>query len=188
MIPEPEQASSETRRSRGRRDAYPEACAAARAAIDRALESGCVNRPMRVFLAVLKLTVFWSKRTERVYVAQIAAEARIPGDVDERHTRRELAKLHKLGVIRWEPGRGRGKASWLSLEKGAINRPLMAPLSGAKTGPDRARKEGQIELENLATSGPPTEKGSEKVPSSCTHKSCDGLGYCGYDVPQAEIG
>ncbi len=136
----------------------------AREAIERFIEAAGPNRLTRVFLAVEYFTALYSKSKcgDRVYVAQIAAVARIPGDVDERHTRRALKKLHELGVIVWKPARGRGNPSWVSLAADKT-RPLLAPVSGGKTGPPGSRKPGQLEIENPASGGPPTEKDREEV-------------------------
>ena len=86
------------------RDRYVDVGIEMRAAIDRAIAAGALNRVARVFLAVVHLTPAYSRLNDpRVYVAQIAAIAKILGDVDERHTRRALATLaearrHRVGA------------------------------------------------------------------------------------------
>jgi hypothetical protein len=157
------------------RDDYCDAGAALRASIEPALEH-IRSRETRVLLAVYWLTASYSRLTDRVYLAQVAAVARISGDSEAnryRHTRRALNVWARRGVIRWVPARGRGRQSCLSLSpNGAKNLPLLAvvpdPKKGAdrssKRGPIEARKGGRSESEKGASSGPPTEKYSEKTP------------------------
>jgi hypothetical protein len=133
------------------RDQYAVVGTAMRASIERAIAAGGLNRLARVYLAVLYLTASYSRLTDRVFVAQIAVVARIAGDVDERHTRRALSKLARLGVIGWEPSRGRKSASWVSLTPSAARRPLMAALPGGKPGQNWPG-------ENPARTGPPPEE------------------------------
>jgi hypothetical protein len=156
--------------SRRERDRYEVAGAAMRATIERAVERADrkgLTRASRVLLAVLYLTGTYSRVSDgRVYVAQIANVAGIAGDVDERHTRRALAYWADLGVIFWEPAKGAGRASWVSLVRGPEQRPLMAPLAGGKTRPSVAgfpgEKPGHLESRNPAVDGPPTEKDREE--------------------------
>ena len=141
------------------RDPYAVAGAEARGAIERLLATKVPHRKTRVFLAIVYLTVTFSKVGDRVYVAQIAAVARIPGDGDEyRHTRRAIAELKKDGVITWEPVRGRHKQSWVSLNVDGKTRPLLAALPGGKPGQMDSRNLARCDTENPASSGPPTEE------------------------------
>lgn len=156
------------------RDPYVDVGRALRSSIASFLE-GTRDRRTRVFLAVLYLTASYSRITDRVYVAQIAELAAIPGDTAAdgyRHTRRALKELHDHGSIVWASSRGRGKQSSVSLiVQGEKTGPLLAMVSEQKTGPVRdakpgrseLEKPGQLELENRAASGPPTEKRSEKM-------------------------
>lgn len=119
---------------RPERDAYADVGQAMRLAIERFLsgaEGRTLTRDARVFLAVLHLVASYSRLADRVYVAQISELAQIVGDVDERHTRRSLQKLHKLGAIDWQPSRGAGRQSWVSLPSHAADRPLVNTVAVA---------------------------------------------------------
>src|SRR4051794_9104595 len=90
------------------RDQYTDVGRAFRASIASALEH-VRHRETRVLLAVYWLTASYSRLTDRVYLAQIADVARIPGDNEGngyRHTRRALSALHQAGVVFWQGTRG----------------------------------------------------------------------------------
>ena len=137
------------------RDAYADVGAALRASIVQAIAEGGLNRLSRVYLAVLYLTASYSRlREPRVYVAQIADIA----CVDETVARKELNRLHRLGVLNWTPSRGRGKASAVGLPGSDLkNRPLLTRFSSENLS-DRGRKTGSLSTEKPVRSDPPTEK------------------------------
>jgi hypothetical protein len=94
------------------RDPYRDVGEATRRAIERALAARLTPRQWRVFAAALTVTTTYSRLGDRIYVAQLAELARIPGDDETyRHTRRALRELDERGVIDWQGQRGRGRRS-----------------------------------------------------------------------------
>lgn len=94
------------------RDWYPDVCAAMRRAIERANRVHLSDGERRVFNAVIMLTASWSKLSDHVYRAQIATLA---GNVSEKTASRALNKLDVLGIIVWQPVKGRRRKSLLGL-------------------------------------------------------------------------
>ena len=128
-------------RDRRPRSRYSEASAAMRRALLRADGAELTGREWRTLGAVLILTASYSRTSDYVYVADVARLT----TVDERHVRRALHRLAELGVILWEPGRGRSKPSLLGLPEGKRG-PLPALLprneQGAEGGPALLGRKG----------------------------------------------
>jgi hypothetical protein len=145
-----------TRRLGGRqRVTYAEAGAAARQAIRRATRAKLSGSDWRVLGRVLALTATYSKLTDDVYVAEVAAETLGASEDAYRRTLAILRKLRAEGIIEFEGSRGRGKRSRIGLpavqEKGGESYPLLLEEEGVGSHPKKG-----------VESDPPTEKGSEK--------------------------
>lgn len=102
---------------REERDAYRDACGAARDAIERAVTSPSRLKPRdwRVLLAVLHVTALYSRVEDETTVGQLAQLA----NLSRQRTSESLARLDAAGVIAWTPTRTRGKtgASRVTLER-----------------------------------------------------------------------
>jgi phage replication O-like protein O len=107
---------------------YALAGEAMRQAYARANRVALTARDHRVLGACLALTVGYSKLTDRVYRAEIEKLANLPG----RHTSTALNKLNRLGIVAWQPSRGRGRPSTLALPDPRKRGPQAAPLLGGK--------------------------------------------------------
>lgn len=86
---------------------------ATRATTDAALSHTPVvsKGDLAVLLAVVNLVGTWSRTSDRLSRAQIAASAR----VSPKTVTRALAKWAALGVLHYEPSRGRGRLGMVSL-------------------------------------------------------------------------
>jgi hypothetical protein len=104
------------------RVAYIEAGEAHRLAFSRAVSvERTTPSDWKVFGAALTLTVSYSKLTDRVGVAEVAALA----GVHEKTARASLKKWSEAGVIEWQPQRGgRGIRSTLSLPQPGDSDPV----------------------------------------------------------------
>ena len=94
------------------RDWYADVGAATRQAIERANAAKLSDGDRRVFNAVIGLLASYSRLTDHVYRAQVAAQA---GGLSIPQTSRCLKKLAGLGIIVWEPVKGRKRKSLLGL-------------------------------------------------------------------------
>jgi hypothetical protein len=89
------------------RSSYAETGAAIRQAQQRAVTAGdLTGRDWKVLTAVFALVASYSRLTDRLTVSQLAAAA----GVDERSTKRSLARLRDRGVITRTESRGRRPA------------------------------------------------------------------------------
>jgi hypothetical protein len=95
----------------GSRDGYAVVGAATRQAITRAVNASLTHGELRTLLAVIDLTSSWSRLGDRVYVADVAARARMT----PRHVRDCLTALATTGIITWAPRRGHSVRSYLAL-------------------------------------------------------------------------
>lgn len=146
--------------------------AAGRLAQSRAAAAGLRSVELRVFGAVVSLTVMWTKLVDEVYIVQVAELAGIGGS--EKNMRREagraLGRLAELGIITYAPAAGRGQRSRIGLpslvvqkggsehnlsnDKGGVDDPPFTPKGCA----DSPRKVVRFDPERVGNGVPPTEK------------------------------
>jgi hypothetical protein len=94
------------------RDWYADVGAATRQAIERANAAKLSDGDRRVFNAAIGLLASYSRLTDHVYRGQVAAQA---GGLSIPQTSRCLKKLAGLGIIVWQPVKGRKRKSLLGL-------------------------------------------------------------------------
>jgi hypothetical protein len=115
---------------------YRVAASAARDALERARDLGCSLEEHVALEAVVSLTALYSKLTDDVAVAVIAERARL----HPKNMARALRRLRDLGVITYEPGRGRGNVSRVGLrvpETGAAEAPVFEGKKGSRSAPEK---------------------------------------------------
>lgn len=120
---------------------YIALCQAGRAAFSAAMAAEVTHRQLRVLVAVVNLTVLWSRLEDEISPDQLAEEAAIPGNADTRNRaiRRDLKRLVGLGIVTYTPGRGKGHVSLVGLpvlvtQKGAATDPLLDDTKGGRSG------------------------------------------------------
>jgi hypothetical protein len=101
-----------------------------RRALQRAAVNDLTRADWRVLGAVLTLTASYSRTVDFVFVADVA---RLAGLKTERSASRSIGRLIRFGVIEWEPGRGRGQPSLLSLPPKGKGGPTVVVLSDEKS-------------------------------------------------------
>ena len=144
------------------RDPYRDCGAAMRAAVERAnaIRPQLKAAQRRVLDAVLVLTASFSRLSDEVYVADVAAIAQ----VHERTARKALLRLAAEGVIEWTPRRGQRARSTLALPLGETGpqdarlqgggRGETGPQSPGETGPQDARRPRSTPEEEEGTAAP----------------------------------
>lgn len=138
------------------RDAYADVGVAIRQAHERARDAGdLTRRDWRVLSAIVALVASYSRLVDRLTVGQIAEAA----GVDERNTKRALARLRDRGVIVRAESRGRRPAETglpqpgphtATVEPGpqraTVDRepgPCAAPVTTGQPGPESSSNSGR---------------------------------------------
>ncbi len=128
--------------TRAPRASYAEAGAAMRRALQRAGVNDLSRSDWRVLGAAIYLTASYSRTVDFIYVAQVV---RLAG-LSERRAGESLRRLAAFGVIEWEPGRGRGKPSLLSLPPSGKGGPTVVQIPTREKGtPSRPAFRGEDE-------------------------------------------
>jgi hypothetical protein len=150
---------------------------AGRGAIDRAVAAKVTRNEMAVLLAVLHVTVLWSRLSDHQSLAQLARVAGITGkyqrDVDKR-VADALRHLAKLGVITYQPGRGKSisKVGLPHFQTGSDH----TPSEGVESDPQR----GSIHTPQGGQFTPPTQglpQGSQYTRGRRGRPSFDGSAW-----------
>jgi hypothetical protein len=140
------------------RDPYAEVGEASRAMIERAIET-CEGRELpryaRTLLAAIHWTTTRSRKSDKVYLAQLTDIAKIAGDRDGKHTADALHLLDERGALTWRPSSSPGKPSWIGLP-GSL--PLQLPILTSVRGATSVAEGGPLSAAVEGLSGPPSEK------------------------------
>ncbi|MEA2702119.1 MAG: hypothetical protein QOD63_64 [Actinomycetota bacterium] len=154
---------------------------ASRAAHDRAMAEPLTDVERRVFDAVRFFTVDWHKWSDEVYLSQLGAHAGIGGTTKSQATEagRAVRRLAELGIIEYEPHRGRGMPSRVGIPrvvlravKGENRTLLLAPEeSQEKESPEPEKESESAEKESPCNS--PTRRDPEDLSRNSSSSSDD---------------
>lgn len=179
------------------RPSYARVGAAIRLAHERAVAAGdLTGRDWKVLSAVIALVASWSRLRDRIAVCQISQAA----GVDERNTKRALARLRDRGIItRGESAGRRAAETGLPAEPW----PHTATVTTDQPGPTTATvatderwprtatvpesNSGQSRHPTVAADGHPPEKNSEKKAARATSETAPPGSAGGRPAPHATI-
>lgn len=143
--------------------------------VARAIAAGLTTRQWRVLAAVLCLTTSYSRLDDHTNVEQVAGLS----GLHPRDASRELNRLHRLGVIVWEPTRGgRGRKSHVSVKPRAD----CTPVSDDETRAQSNGNPGAFDTKPRVPVTPTTEKVREEDRGAFVPQS-GSLDDVGDDIP-----